>query len=172
MGATVQPLTRDEVRLHVHADPHTLYALVADVTRTPEWSPEVIECRWLDGATGAEVGARFVARNKRRWFTWSNRPVVVTAEPGREFAVTRTERGGGSIRWSYRFAPEPTGTTVIESYEVIEPVPTGLLWVLRILFGVPDLQADLNANMHASLARLAEIASCEADRGRRSSGVT
>ena len=27
-------------------------ALVADVTRTPEFSPEIVECRWSDGATG------------------------------------------------------------------------------------------------------------------------
>ncbi|MBW3609051.1 MAG: hypothetical protein KY463_11975, partial [Actinobacteria bacterium] len=33
--------------------------LVADVTRTRDFSPEVVSARWLDGATGPAVGARF-----------------------------------------------------------------------------------------------------------------
>jgi Polyketide cyclase / dehydrase and lipid transport len=159
----MQRLSRDEVRRHVAAEPQLLYALVSDVTRTPEWSPEVIECRWLDGATSAAVGARFVARNKRRWFTWSNTPVVETADPGREFAIRRTERGGGSIRWRYRLEPDQDGTTVVESYEVIRPVPRGLHVMLRVLFGVRDLQADLRSNMRSSLELLARLAEDTAD---------
>ena len=82
-------LDHDEVRLRIQAPPELLYDLVSDVPRTPEWSPEVISCRWLDGAAGAVPGARFSARNKRRWAAWSNKPVVETAERGQEFAVTR-----------------------------------------------------------------------------------
>jgi hypothetical protein len=159
----MQRLSHDEVRRHIAAEPQLLYALVSDVTRTPEWSSEVIECRWLDSATGAAVGARFVARNKRRWFAWSNTPVVETAEPGREFAIRRTERGGGSIRWRYRFEPDDDGTTVVESYEVIRPVPRGLHVMLRVLFGVRDLQADLHANMWSSLELIARLAEDAAD---------
>jgi hypothetical protein len=142
----------------VLAAPEAVYALVADVTRTPEWSPEVVDCHWLDGATGPVVGARFAARNRRRWFTWTNRPVVDVADPGREFAFTRTERGGGSIRWRYRLHPDGEGTAVVESYEVLAPVPHGLHVVLRLAFGVRDLADDLHANMASSLARLAAVA--------------
>ena len=78
----MQSLSRDQVRLHIDADRQTLYSMVSDVTRTPEWSPEVVACRWIDGATGPAVGARFRARNKLRWFAWPNSPVVVTADPG------------------------------------------------------------------------------------------
>jgi polyketide cyclase/dehydrase/lipid transport protein len=165
----MQRLSRDEVRRRIAAEPQLLYDLVSDVTRTPEWSPEVIECRWLDGATGAAVGARFVARNKRRWFTWSNTPVVETADPGREFAIRRTERGGGSIRWRYRFEPDGDATTVVESYEVIRPVPRALHVVLRVLFGVRDLRADLQANMQTSLELIAGLAEDAAD--HRPSGI-
>src|SRR6516225_4827890 len=77
-------LDHDEVRLRIQAPPGLLYDLVSDVPRTPEWSPEVISCRWLDGAAGAVPGARFSARNKRRWAAWSNKPVVETAERGQE----------------------------------------------------------------------------------------
>src|SRR6516165_382027 len=77
-------LDHDEVRLRIQAPPELLYDLVSDVPRTPEWSPEVISCRWLDGAADAVPGARFSARNKRRWAAWSNKPVVETAERGHQ----------------------------------------------------------------------------------------
>ena len=107
-------------------------------------------------------GARFSARNKRRWLTWSNRPVVETADRGREFAITRTKPGGGTIRWFFRFAPDAEGTTAILGYQVLKPVPVGLHYILRAFFGVRDLEADLRLNMTTSLRRVARIAQREA----------
>lgn len=60
----MQTLDHDEARRVMAASPSTLYALIADVTRMPEFSPEIVECRWLDGATGPTVGARFAAGKK------------------------------------------------------------------------------------------------------------
>lgn len=155
-------LDRDEVRLHVDATPEMVYDLVSDVPRTPEWSPEVISCRWLDGATRAVPGARFSARNKKKWFAWTNRPVVERAERGREFAISRTEHGGGTIRWYYRFEPDGGGTTTVLGYQVTEPVPRTLHVILRALLGVRDLREDLHRNMTTSLGRIAEIAAGQA----------
>lgn len=154
-------LDHDHVSLHVEASPEVLYALVSDVTRTPQWSPEVISCAWRDGATGPAVGARFAARNKRRWLTWSNVPVVDTAEAGSEFAITRSEPGGGTIRWYYRLQPSATGTNVELGYQVLRSVPIGLHLALRVLFGVRDLREDLHRNMTSSLRRLVEVAQSE-----------
>ena len=155
-------LDHDEVRLAIQAPPELLYDLVSDVPRTPEWSPEVISCRWLDGAARAVPGARFTARNKRRWAVWSNTPVVETAERGQEFAFTRTEPIGGTIRWFYRFEPGPGGTTAELGYQVLRSVPAFLHLSLRALLGVRDLRADLHQNMTTSLQRLAGIAERQA----------
>jgi hypothetical protein len=163
-------LGHDEVRLDIDATPEWLYDLVSDVPRTPQWSPEVIACRWLDGAGGAAPGARFSARNSKRWFAWSNRPVVETAERGREFAITRTEPGGGTIRWYYRFEPAAGGTTVALGYQVLRAVPRRLHVILRTLLGVRDLRADLHQNMITSLGRIAEIAAGQAS-GRPSAAT-
>src|SRR5688500_9460498 len=57
----MQTLDRDEIATTVTAPPGDVYALVADVTRMPEFSPEVVRCRWRDGAPGPAVGARFEA---------------------------------------------------------------------------------------------------------------
>lgn len=150
-------LDHDHVFVHMDADAGQVYDLVSDVARTPEWSPEVISCSWLDGATGAAEGARFVARNRRRWFTWSNRPVVTTARWGEEFAFIRTEHGGGTIRWYFRIRPDETGIRLELGYQVLRSVPVGLHIVLRALFGVRDLRADLHDNMRHSLQRIAQL---------------
>jgi hypothetical protein len=113
-------------------------------------------------------GARFSARNKRRWFAWSNKPVVETAERGQEFAFTRTEPGGGTIRWFYRFEPGPGGTTAELGYQVLRPVPVFLHLSLRALFGVRDLRADLHQNMATSLQKLARIAERQAQQAHAS----
>ena len=155
-------LDHDQVRLRIQAPPELLYDMVSDVPRTPEWSPEVISCRWLDGAAGAAPGARFSAACCGRWAAWSNKPVVETAERGQEFAFTRTEPGGGTIRWFYRFEPGPGGTTAELGYQVLKPVPVFLHLTLRALFGVRDLRADLHQNMATSLQKLAVIAERQA----------
>ena len=88
----MQTLDRDEASTVVAAPPTEVYAVVADVTRMPDLSPEVVSCRWLDGATGPVVGARFEALNESAaGKRWKNRPVVTVADPGREFAFSRTE---------------------------------------------------------------------------------
>ena len=113
----------DSVSLHMAAPAQDVYELVADVTRTPEFSPEILSCRWLDGATGPAVGARFAARNKvPKRPAWTNKPVVTVVDPGRTFAFERTEPFGGTVRWTYEFEPDGAGTMVTESYQVTKKV--------------------------------------------------
>ena len=133
----MQTLDRDEVSTVVAADPADVYALVADVTRTPQFSPEVTSARWLDGATGPAVGARFEAVNRAgNARSWRNRPVVTVADPGREFAFSRTEPFAGTIVWRYRLEPVQGGTRVTESYTVERPVSRlGWLAIERIFRG-------------------------------------
>jgi hypothetical protein len=132
----MQTLDRDSVSTYMEASPDVVYDLVADVTRMAEFSPEILRCTWLDGATGPAVGARFAAVNHvRHRPAWTNKPVVTVARPGRVFAFARTEKFAGTVEWTYRFQPEGTGTRVTESYEVTRPV-TAIGWfVIGQLFG-------------------------------------
>lgn len=41
-----------------------VYDLISDITWMGHWSPECYRCVWLDGATGADVGARFRGYNR------------------------------------------------------------------------------------------------------------
>lgn len=154
-----QQLDHDEVSLHIEAPPEALYDIVADVVRTPELSPEIVSCTWIDGATGPLVGARFEAVNKAgRGPAWRNRPVVLTADRGREFAFSRTEKFSGTLVWRYLFTPEGSGTLVTESYDVTQPV-SGLGWFfIGTLYGHRDRRAGLRAGMSQTLQRLQQVA--------------
>jgi hypothetical protein len=165
----MQTLDRDEVSMLIHAPAEDVYALVADVTRTPEFSPAVVRCTWLDGATGPAVGARFEAVNTTAaGKTWKNRPVVTAAVPGREFAFSRTEPFAGTLLWRYRFLPENGATRVIESYEVTRPITRIGWFVIERIFKVTDVAVGLHSGMQTTLERLraaaeSDIASSRAD---------
>lgn len=151
----MQTLDRDEVSTVVAAPPEDVYALVADVTRTPEFSPEVVSCRWLGDATGPAVGARFEAVNRSGSDrTWKNRPVVTVAQPGREFAFTRTEPLAGTIVWRYRFEPAGGGTRVVEGYEVERPVSRAGWFVIERIFRGGNRREALRDGMRTTLERL------------------
>jgi hypothetical protein len=158
----MQTLDHDSVSLHVAAPADDVYQLVADVTRMPEFSPEILSCRWLDGARGPAVGARFAARNKvPRRPAWTNKPVVTVVEPGRAFAFARTEKFGGTVEWSYRFEPDRDGTKVTESYEVTRPLSRIGWFVIGTLFGRADRRSDLRGGMEQTLQRMRETAERE-----------
>lgn len=162
----MQTLDRDEVSTVVAAAPDEVYELVADVTRTPEFSPDVVRIRWLDGATGPAVGARFEAVNRsQHGKTWRNRPMVTTAEPGREFAFARTEPFAGTIVWRYRFEPADGGTRVTESYEVARPISRFGWFVIEKLFRAGDRRAALRAGMQTTLERLRAAAEARSPEG-------
>jgi hypothetical protein len=166
----MQMLDRDEISTVVAAPPDEVYALVADVTRTPEFSPDLVSIRWLDGATGPAVGARFEAVNRNQHGkTWRNRPIVVAADPGREFAFARTEPFVGTLAWRYRFEPVDGGTRITESYEVVRPISRFGWFLLDRVFRAGDRRAALRAGMATTLERLRTTAEAAAPRAAESS---
>jgi hypothetical protein len=160
----VQTLDRDEVSTVVAAEPAAVYALVSDVTRTPEFSPEVTAVRWLDGATEPAVGARFEAVNTAAsGRSWKNRPVVTVAEPGREFAFTRTEPFAGTIVWRYRLQPVQGGTRVTESYAVERPVSRLGWFAIERIFRGGVRREVLRDGMRTTLERMRAVLETQRD---------
>jgi len=169
----MQTLDHDHVSVHIDAPPDVVYALVADITRTPQVSPEVQRCTWLDNATGQAVGARFEPVNKAtRGPAWTNRPIVTAASPGREFAFSRTERFAGTLVWRYQLEPDGTGTRLTESYHVTRPV-SRLGWlVITHLYGGRDRRADLRTGMQQTLQRIRETAETHDAKPRADTAAT
>lgn len=149
--------TRGEAAVHIRTSAQRVYDLVSDVTRMGEWSPETYRCEWRDGVRTAVVGARFKAWNRRRRMRWTNTPVVVAAEPPREFAFRRTTLGS-KVDWRYRIAPTAGGCEVTESFEVVTPLPQAVNWVMGKLLGVRDRNADLSSGMRQTLERVRRAA--------------
>ncbi|HUV11791.1 MAG TPA: SRPBCC family protein [Acidimicrobiia bacterium] len=145
-------VTRD-----IAATPDALWAMVAEVTRMGEWSPENSRCKWLRGATGPTVGARFKGINhngKRRWSTINT---VQDCVPGEVFAFDTTAGPFAISRWEYRFEPSPTGTTVTETWtDQRGRIATRLG---KPVSGVEDRSSHNRAGMVATLERLAAVAS-------------
>jgi hypothetical protein len=150
------------VELVVPAGPDAVYALVSDVTRIGERSPECHTARWLPGAPAGAVGAVFRGSNRANWAArWSRRCEVVTAEPGRAFAfrtlperfdVTRHD----STTWRYDLEPVDGGTRVVHSYDVTMPP----VRPVRALFGVllpqhRDMRPQMQVNLEALRATFA-----------------
>jgi len=154
-----QDLDHDSASIRIEAPADEVYQLVADVTRTPEFSPEILSCRWLDGAHGPAVGARFAAKNKvPNRPPWTNKPVVTAVEPGRRFAFARTEKFAGTVEWSYEFEPDGDATTVTESYRVTEPISPIGWFIIGTLFNRKNRRADIQQGMQQTLERLRAVA--------------
>jgi uncharacterized protein YndB with AHSA1/START domain len=105
----------DVVSLQIAAPPHRLWELVSDVLNMSRWSPETFKARWIDGATGPAVGARFKGYNRWHAIVWSTTVEVEVADPGREFTFAVIMGGKRRTKWSYTFEPSAAGTLVTET---------------------------------------------------------
>ena len=150
----LRPL-RGEVSLHIDAPPEKVWALVSDVTRIGEFSPETFEARWTRGSTGPEVGASFKGHVKRNGVGptyWS--PCQVTAcVPNEvfEFAVGTDDVTVNN--WGYRLEPNGGGTTVTEYFRL---EPTAYLRVYWALLG-PFRGRTNEKGMRTTLERMKAV---------------
>ena len=140
--------------MHVDAPPDAVYALVSDLPRMGEWSPECQRCDWLGGASAATVGARFKGHNRIGWRRWSTKGEVVVAEPGRELAWdVKSVFNLPVARWRYVLQPKAEGGT--EVTESMEDQRGRLIKVLGTLVsGVGDRAAHNTEGMRATLQRI------------------
>ncbi len=156
MASNPDPIS---VTTGIDAPAARVYALVADLTRMSEFSPETDDVVWTDGATGAAPGARFTGRNRRGWRRWSTHGTVVTAEPGVELTFDIHSVANLPVaRWSYTIEPGADGTAcrVTETWEDRRGVVIKVLGGLGT--GVWDRSGHNRAGMTETLARLKRAA--------------
>jgi hypothetical protein len=152
---------KGSVTVHIAAPVDRVWALVSDVTRIGEFSPETFEAQWLDGATGPRAGARFrghVRRNGRGPVYWTTCTVTV-ADPEREFGFSVGGLGSSIANtWRYLLEPAPAstggpGTDVTESFEMPATLPNRIYWSLA---GPARLRTNLDG-MRATLERIKAV---------------
>ncbi|MDW5328513.1 SRPBCC family protein [Plantactinospora sp. KLBMP9567] len=114
MKTDYEPLFQVRAETGISAPPDVVYAIVTDLSRSGEWSPECTGGKWITGIPGT-VGAIFQGDNRREmdvvaWApvvrgTWSTTCEVVAAEPGRIFSWAMRDSSGrrqDSV-WTYEF---------------------------------------------------------------------
>ncbi|MEU3567977.1 SRPBCC family protein [Kitasatospora sp. NPDC036755] len=114
------PLFDVRAQARIAATPAEVYAVVSDLPRSAEWSPECLGGTWVSGSP-ATVGAVFRGENLRAesvvaWApvvrgTWHTESQVVAAEPGRVFRWAMRDRAGNpqDSVWSYEIAADGDG---------------------------------------------------------------
>jgi hypothetical protein len=149
-------LRQDSQSMVIEAPAERIYALVSDLPRMGQWSPECRKVEWLEGSTGPVEGAVFIGHNRGgpgNLMKWSRRGRVLVADPAREFAFVTEEGGRQSTEWRYRMEPLEGGTRVTESY-VVRWIPT---WA-RILDVPTNRARELREAMQYTLERLKNAA--------------
>ena len=141
-----------EVSARINADAQKLWELVSDLTRMGEWSPENTGGRWVGGATGPAVGAKFRGNNKHGFRRWSTTVTVTDADPGKKFAFDVNFGPIDISHWSYDFETVDGATLVTESWT--EGRPSWMKTVSKPVMGVMDRAGHNRRNMEATLAAL------------------
>jgi uncharacterized protein YndB with AHSA1/START domain len=133
-----------------------VWAMVSDVTRMGEWSPENLGGEWVRGATGPQPGVSFRGTNRNGKKQWKTAATVVDAEPGRLFSFRVKAIGLKVAEWRYAFEPTATGCRVTETWIDQRGVLAKTLG--KPVSGVADRAAHNRAGMEQTLERLAAVA--------------
>lgn len=146
----------------IAAPPEVVYDLVADLPRMGEWSPENRGGRWIRGAAGPTVGAKFKGHNKNGWHRWNTIVTVTAADRGRRFAFHVSYGPFAIADWSYDFTPTAEGTEVTETW--VDRRPKLLSWVGTPVAGVSTAQRPEHnrAGMQRTLAGIKAAAERQA----------
>lgn len=133
-----------------------VWAMVADLPRMHEWSPENAAVTWLRGATSARPGAAFSGSNENGNKKWKTSGTIVDADPGRLLTFRITAKGFKVAEWHYSFETTATGCRVTETW--IDQRGFIVKALGKPVSGVADRVAHNRATMEQTLERLKQAA--------------
>src|SRR4051812_48473350 len=118
------PSTAAEI--DVDAPPDRVWPVVADIAVPARFSAELQQVRWLDGAAGPALGARFVGVNSNELMgTWETTSTIVEWEPGRRLGWAVADPANPSASWRFELQPAGGGTRV-RHWARLGPGPSAL----------------------------------------------
>jgi hypothetical protein len=119
--------------IDVACPPLDAWQLITDIERIGEFSPECIAAKWIDGASGPEIGARFEGTNHLITtyrgddidFTWIRVCTVTAVHQPSHFAYTVGDRFDGTpaCSWEFRIDPLDGGCRISQRFQHL---PQGL----------------------------------------------
>lgn len=111
MSATPIPIS---ATVSMNAPVDRVWSVISDVTRMPEFSPELQKVILIGNAGG--VGQNLIGLNRRRWLWWPTTSKVVRFEPGRAIAW-RTRESGAT--WVYELSAGEGGATEVSARRLL-----------------------------------------------------
>jgi len=98
----------------INTPPTEVFDAVSDMSRIGDRSPECVSCKWIDGADGPAVGAKFTGDNVaklgpitlKKWTTTSE---VTECTPGEVFEFNSE----GYTTWRYEMRGSGDGSTEV-----------------------------------------------------------
>ena len=140
------------VTQEIGAPAEQVWAMVADLTRMGEWSPENKGAAWLRGATGPKPGATFRGANRNGKKKWRTAGTIVDADPGRLLTFRIKAAGFKVAEWRYVFDTTAAGCRVTETWTDQRGKIAKALG--KPVSGVADRAAHNQATMERTLERL------------------
>jgi uncharacterized protein YndB with AHSA1/START domain len=135
----------------IDATPEAVWAVLGDVRRMPELSPELVRMLPLKPG-GLRPGQWYLGVNRRKAVLWPTRSVVSEVEPGRRVVWDTTSSGA---RWIWELSPAGTGTRVVHRRPVPKRLtPLSFVFAQAFLGGVAGHADELEEGMAASVSRL------------------
>lgn len=151
MSADAGPDRELRAEATIDAPPDRVWALLADVGRMPDWSPELLKMVPLKRG-GLRLGQWYLGINRRKAAIWPSRSVVAVLEPGRSLGWDTKSSGA---RWIWEITPAGASTHVVHR----RPVPSSLTVMSKafagaFLGGSAGHADELEAGMATTVARL------------------
>lgn len=134
----------------VDAPPARVWELVADPATAARFSPELFEVEWIDGATEAAVGARFIGRNRMNEdVAWETTSTITELEPGRVLRYAVNDVDDPVAVWTWELEAVERGTR-LRHHARLGPGRSGLTWAIRQR---PDEWESITRNRLEALQR-------------------
>lgn len=144
------PELRDSI--HIAASPERVWALVGDVRRLPDWSPQVDSTRLRSGFDSVRLGTQFTNRNSDGELVWTTHAEVVRFEPGREIAF-RVEENWAI--WSFTLTPVGDGVELVQRRDAPDGISDLSVELTNgFMGGVEAFTASMRAGMRLTLERI------------------
>jgi uncharacterized protein YndB with AHSA1/START domain len=133
-----------------NAPPERVWDLLTDLSRMPEWSPELVRMVPLKRG-GLRVGQWYLGINRRKAVIWPTRSVVAAVEPGRRL-VWDTRSSGA--QWIWELEEVAAGTQVVHRRPVPKLTTMSKAFAPVFLGGGPEHADELEQGMARTVAGL------------------
>jgi uncharacterized protein YndB with AHSA1/START domain len=140
----------------VAASPAVVWALLGDLPRMPEWSPENERIEWLGGATAVAPGAKFRGTNRNGSKSWKSVGEITAVEPDRTLAFAITAGPFKVAEWSYVIDRTDGGCRITERWT--DRRGSVMKAVSKFATGADDRPSHNRQGMEETLRRIAATA--------------